>query len=145
MTTPLTAVGYGGSDWRETTVEDEVRAVSTAWDEALASNDAALVASFMSDDWVYVGSGGVTLKADIIGWIASGRLRHHSMSVVGVDRVVREGEAVVVTARKASSGVWDGVPYTADEWISEVYVRADGRWRCALSHKSVVAADLSGP
>ena len=126
------------------TVEDEVRAVSAAWDEALVGNDAALVASFMSDDWVYVGPSGPTSKADIIGWIASGRLRHHSMSVVGVDRVVSAGEAVVVTARKASSGLWDGVPYTADEWISEVYVQTDGRWRCVLSHKTAVAADLSG-
>jgi len=127
------------------TVEDEVRAVSAAWDEALVGNDAALVASFMSDDWVYVGPSGPTSKADIIGWIASGRLSHHSMAVVGVDRVVSAGGAVVVTAHKASSGLWDGVPYAADEWISEVYVQTDGRWRCVLSHKTAVAADLSGP
>lgn len=121
------------------TVEDEVRAVSAAWDEVLIGNDAPLVASFMTDDWVYVGPDGVTPRADIIGWIASGRLAHHSMTVVGDDRVVRVGDAVVVTARKASSGVWDGVPYTADEWISDVYVRTDGRWRCALSQKTGVA------
>ena len=61
------------------------------------------------------------------------------MTVVGADRVVRAGDAVLVTARKASSGVWDGVPYTADEWISEVYVHMDRRWRCALSQKTEVA------
>jgi ketosteroid isomerase-like protein len=121
------------------TVEDEVRTVSAAWDEALITNDAPLVASFMTDDWVYVGPDGVTPKADVIGWIASGRLAHHSMAAVGDDRVVRVGDAVVVTARKASSGAWDGVPYTTDEWISEVYVRTDGCWRCALSQKTGVA------
>jgi uncharacterized protein (TIGR02246 family) len=121
------------------TLEDEVRAVSAAWDEALIGNDATRVASFMTDDWVYVGPNGATPKADIIGWIASGRLTHHSMAVVGTDRVVRAGDAVLITARKASSGAWDGVLYTADEWISEVYVRTDGRWRCALSQKTEVA------
>jgi ketosteroid isomerase-like protein len=121
------------------TLEDEVRAVSAAWDEVLIGNDAPRVATFMTDDWVYVGPNGATPKADIIGWIASGRLTHHSMAVVGTDRVVRAGDAVLVTARKASSGAWDGVPYTADEWISEVYVRTDGRWRCALSQKTGVA------
>lgn len=121
------------------TREDEVRAVSAAWDEALIGNDAPRVASFMTDDWVYVGPSGATPKADIIGWIASGRLTHDSMAVVGTDRVVRAGDAVLVTARKASSGTWDGVPYTADEWISEVYVRTDGGWRCALSQKTGVA------
>ena len=118
--------------------EDEVRAVGAAWDEALVGNDAATVAGFMTDDWVYVGPNGVTSKSDIIDWIASGRLAHHSMAVVGADRVAQAGDAVVVTARKASSGTWDGAPYSADEWISEVYVRTDGRWRCALSQKTPV-------
>jgi ketosteroid isomerase-like protein len=118
------------------TPEDEVRAVSAVRDETLVGNDAALIASFMTDDWVYVGPDGATPKADIIGWIASGRLAHHSMTTVGADRVVRAGDAVLVTARKASSGTWDGVPYTADEWISEVYVRTDRGWRCAFSQKT---------
>jgi ketosteroid isomerase-like protein len=121
------------------TLEDDVRAVSAAWDEALVDNDAPQIASFMADDWVYVGPHGATPKADIIGWIASGRLTHHSMAVIGVDRVVRAGDAVLVTARKASSGTWDGVAYTADEWITEVYVRTNGRWRCALSQKTGIA------
>jgi ketosteroid isomerase-like protein len=123
------------------TVADEVRAVSAAWDEALIRNDAAQIASFMTDDWVYIGPDGATPKADIIGWIGSGRLAHHRMAVVGTDRVVRAGDAVLVTARKSSAGVWDGMPYTADEWISEVYIRTDGQWRCALSQKTAVAGD----
>ena len=118
------------------TVEAEVRAVSAAWDDALVGNDAARVAAFMTDDWVYVGPEGPTGKADLVEWIASGRLAHHSMTVVGEDRVVRAGDTVLVTARKASSGRWDGTPYTADEWISEVFVHVDGSWRCALSHKT---------
>jgi ketosteroid isomerase-like protein len=120
------------------TAEAEVRAVSMAWDEALVRNDASLVASFMTDDWVYVGPTGPTPKADIIGWIASGRLRHHRMTVVSADRIRRAGDTVLLTARKASSGAWDGVPYTADEWITEVYVRMNGSWRCTLSQKTAV-------
>ena len=118
------------------TVIDDVRAVSAAWDEALIRNDAPLVASFMTDDWVYMGPTGATPKADIIEWIASGRLAHHTMTVVGGERVALAGDTVLVTARKVSSGTWDGAPYTADEWISEVYVQTDGAWRCALSQKT---------
>jgi uncharacterized protein (TIGR02246 family) len=117
-------------------VEDEVRAVAAAWAEALVGNDAPTIASFMTDDWVYVGADGITSKADIIDWITTGRLTHHSMDVVGADRVAAAGDSVLVTARKSSSGTWDGVEYTANEWISEVYVRVDGLWRCALSHKT---------
>jgi ketosteroid isomerase-like protein len=121
------------------TVEDEVRAVSAAFDAALVRNDAAQVASYMTDEWVYVGPTGATAKAEIIGWIASGRLAHHTMTVVDGDRVARAGDAVLLTARKASSGTWDGEPYTADEWISEVYIQIDGAWRCAFSHKTAAA------
>jgi ketosteroid isomerase-like protein len=115
--------------------EDDVRATSAAMCEALIRNDASLVASFMTDDWVHVAATGVTTRADIIGWIASGRLAHHSVTVVS-ERLVRAGDAVLVTTRRASSGSWDGTPYTADEWVSDIYVKTDGRWRCALSHKT---------
>jgi hypothetical protein len=61
------------------------------------------------------------------------------MEARGTSRVARAGDAVVVTARKLSSGTWDGVPYEADEWISEVYARVGGRWRCVLSQKTAAA------
>jgi ketosteroid isomerase-like protein len=120
-------------------IEAEILAISAAWDAALIANDADGVASFMADDWVFVGPTGVTRKNELIGWIASGRLLHDTMDVVGVPRVADHGDVIVVTARKASSGSWDGKQYTADEWTSEVFVRKDGRWRCVLSHKA--AAD----
>ena len=58
------------------------------------------------------------------------------MQPVGPQRVAIHGDVAILTARKASSGTWDGAPYTADEWISEVFVRRDGRWTCVLSHKA---------
>jgi ketosteroid isomerase-like protein len=117
-------------------VEEEVRAFAAERDAALVGNDAALIASHMTDDWVYVDAGGVASKADVIGWIASGRLAHRTMKAVGGERVARIGDTVVVTARMASSGTWDGAPYTADEWISDVYVRVDGQWRAAFTQKT---------
>lgn len=116
--------------------EDEVRALSAAWDQALIANDPERVASFMTDDWVYIGPDGVTPKSDIIDWIASGRLRHDRMTSAGPEHVVHAGDTITLTARKASAGAWEGDPYTADEWITEVYVRTGNGWRCALSQKT---------
>ncbi|GAB2675629.1 nuclear transport factor 2 family protein [Kribbella swartbergensis] len=118
------------------TDEDEIRAVAAAFDEALVGNDADLVGSFMTDDWVYVGPDGMVAKSDLVGWIASGRLAHHTMTVVGAERLARVGDTFVLTARKASSGTWDGTTYTTEEWISDIYVRDNGRWRCAFSQKT---------
>ena len=121
-------------------IEDDILEISAAWDAALVANNAVAVASFMADDWVYVGPTGATPKADIVGWIASGRLAHHTMQMVAPARVAVHGDTAIVTARKASTGAWDGVAYAADEWISEVYVRHDGKWLCVLSQKCSTAA-----
>jgi ketosteroid isomerase-like protein len=118
--------------------EAELLAVSAAWDAALLDNDSDAVASFMADEWVFVSPSGITPKAELIGWIATGRLAHHTMEPVGLPRVALLGDVAILTARKTSSGTWEGASYTADEWISEVFVRRDGRWTCVLSHKATV-------
>ena len=116
--------------------EAELLAVSAAWDAALVDNDAGAVASFMADEWVFVSPSGITPKAELIEWIAMGRLAHHAMEPIGPQRVAIHGDMAILTARKASSGTWDGASYTADEWTSEVFLRRDGRWTCVLSHKA---------
>jgi ketosteroid isomerase-like protein len=117
------------------TVETDVLAVAAARHAALVTNDAEAVGDAMTDDWVYVGPTGATPKADLIGWIAAGDLAHHVMTTVGEPRVAAYGNTVIVTERVASTGAWKGAAYTADEWISDVYVRQGGRWLCALSQK----------
>ena len=117
-------------------VEDEVLAVSTAWDLALIGNDADDVASFMADDWVYVDPHGTTSKADVIGWIRSGRLRHDVMQPTGDVRIAVHGSTAVLTARKRSAGAWDGQTYAVVEWITEVYAQENGKWTCILSQKT---------
>jgi ketosteroid isomerase-like protein len=116
----------------------DIIALSAAWDTALTANDAEAVARFMADEWVYVGPRGATPKASIVGWIASGQLQHFTMQMLGEPRVVIHGDTALMTARKASSGSWDGKGYTTDEWLSEVYLRTGGRWLCVLSHRCAV-------
>lgn len=115
--------------------ETELLVMSAAWDAALVDNDAGAVEPFMADEWVFVSPSGITPKAELIAWIATGRLAHHAMESIGPPRVAIHGDMAILTARKASSGMWDGASYTADEWISEVFVRREGRWTCVLSHK----------
>ena len=112
--------------------------MSAAWDAALLTNDATAFAEFATDEWVFVSPVGLTPRSDIVDWIASGRLAHHTMQTIGAPRVIELGETVIVTARKASSGTWEGAAYAADELITEVFVRRDGSWRCVLSHKCPV-------
>ena len=117
-------------------VEDEIEAVIAEWDKALIANDAAAFSRFVTDDWIFVSGDGITTKADITGWIASGRLAHHSMRASGARRIAVFGQTVIVTQRSLSTGSWEGAAYSTDEWTSDVFVRVNGEWRCALSHKA---------
>jgi ketosteroid isomerase-like protein len=128
---------------RAETTEADILAVSAAWDAALVANDADAVASFMANEWVYVGETGATPKLDVVGWIATGRLVHDSMRMVSQPRIAAYGDAAILAVRKASTGSWDGTLYAADEWISEMYVRRHGRWLCVLSHKSPASGEVT--
>ncbi|MFC9688064.1 nuclear transport factor 2 family protein [Kribbella sp. NPDC056951] len=122
------------------TLEDEIRAAGAVADEALLTNDAELISTFFTDGWVFVSPSGITTKSELIGWIASGRLAHHTMATVGPERIAQVGDTVVVTARRASSGTWEGTPYATEEWITEILVRGmDDRWRAAFAHKCAVS------
>jgi ketosteroid isomerase-like protein len=140
LTSPRNSTGHAGdlAYGDVVTIDSAVLVVSAAWDAALVSNDAEAVAAFMADDWAYVGPTGAVPKADVVGWIASGQLAHHTMETIGDAHVAVYGDSAIVTARKQSSGAGNGVSYTADEWISEVFVRNDGRWLCVLSHECPV-------
>ena len=121
------------------TIETEIRAYGAALDAALVANDAPVIAPFFADEWIAVGPDGPTLsKANLIEWVATGRLAHHSMRTIGEPRIVAYGETAITTARRASTGTWEGVAYVADEWMTEVYVRRDGVWQCVITQKCPV-------
>jgi ketosteroid isomerase-like protein len=69
------------------------------WAEALVSNDAEQIGSFMSEDWVIVGENGMTNKPDFLSWISSGDLTHETMEMVGEARVKVYSDIAVLSAR----------------------------------------------
>ncbi|WP_026924216.1 nuclear transport factor 2 family protein [Glycomyces arizonensis] len=117
-------------------IETEVQAVAEGFDRALLANDAPRIADHFTDDWRYVGPDGMVAKTDLIEWIASGRLAHHTMEAAGPEHTVATQDALLVTCRRVSTGAWEGEPYTADEWITDLWVRSGETWRCAFSQKT---------
>jgi ketosteroid isomerase-like protein len=116
---------------------NEPRSLPAAMDAAFIANDAAALSALMADEWVYVMPMGPVPKADIVGRVASGALKHFSFQIVGQERAVEHGDTFIHTARKVSTGSWEGTDYSVDEWITQIWRRQpDGRWRCVLSHKN---------
>ena len=65
-----------------------------------------------------------------------------SMSTPGasITHAVMPDAPPKVTARGLNTGHFKGQPISADEWVTDVYRKVDGRWLCVLTHLTPVAA-----
>ena len=118
----------------------ELAQVEEAFNVAMISNDVSRIAACIADDWVLVTPEvGVVSRERILGVIASGDLSHDSMTK-DVRRVKVYGDIAVVTGRGRNTGCFKGQPIAADEWITDVYRRVDGRWLCVLTHLTPVVS-----
>jgi uncharacterized protein (TIGR02246 family) len=113
---------------------DELVALADAWSEAIVSDDADRIGAFMADDWVIVSWSGVTTREDFLSYVRSGVLGHSRMEGVGERRVRVYGDTAVLTVRVLSTAQYGGEDIDADEWTTDVFVRREGRWLCALTH-----------
>ena len=78
-------------------------------------------------------------RSRILQVIESGELCHDTMTK-DVGRVRVYGDVAVVTARGWNTGHFRGQRISADEWVTDVYRKVDGRWLCVLTHLTPVAA-----
>jgi ketosteroid isomerase-like protein len=114
--------------------EEELLALATAWADAIVANDAARIAAFVTDDWILVSETGISPGQEFLGLVESGALTHSAMAAVGETRVRIWGDTAVLTARVTNTAHYDGRRFDADEWTTDVFVRRNDRWRCAVSH-----------
>jgi ketosteroid isomerase-like protein len=123
----------------DTSVQKEVMAVATEWDQSMIGNDADAIGRYMADDWTIVGSdGSVGDKATFLGLVRSGVLTHDVMT--SEDTHVRiYGDTAVTLSRGVSGGTYQGQPFREVERVTCVFVRQEGRWQCVLTHLSRLA------
>jgi ketosteroid isomerase-like protein len=120
--------------------EEELLALATAWADAIVANDAARIAAFVTDDWILVSEAGISPGQEFLGLVESGALTHSAMAAVGETRVRIWGDTAVLTARVSNTAHYDGRRFDADEWTTDVFVRRNDRWRCAVSHYTPAVA-----
>jgi uncharacterized glyoxalase superfamily protein PhnB/ketosteroid isomerase-like protein len=102
------------------------------WATAIVANDPQAIGKFMAPDWVIVGGNGSTTRDAFLDLVASGQLTHAAMRF-DLQRVDTYGDTAVVTARGTNNGEFQGAPFVSDEWVSDVFVRQGGEWRCIHS------------
>ena len=117
----------------------ELSRVEEEFNRAMVSNDVTRISACVTDDWVLVTpEAGIVPRSRILHVIGSGELSHDSMTK-DVSRVRIYGDVAIVTARGRNTGQFRGQPISADEWVTDVYRKIDGRWVCVLTHLTPVA------
>jgi len=117
----------------------ELAGVEEDFNRAMVSNDIQRISACVADDWVLVTpEGGVIPGSRILHVIESGELSHDTMTK-DVGRVRVYADIAVVTARGRNTGQFRGQRISADEWVTDVYRKIDGRWLCVLTQLTPVA------
>src|SRR5687768_2795668 len=112
----------------------ELIELGSRWAEAMVSNDAAAIGSFMTDEWVIVSERGISTKQEFLSFVESGALTHSAFEMASDARVRQYGDTAVMTIRVTNTAHFGGQQFDADEWTSDVFVKRDGKWLCVLSH-----------
>lgn len=112
--------------------EDDLIQFGMRWDEAIVSNDVTEIDKFMSDDWIIIGSTGITSKSSFLDVIESGVLTHSRMTAEE-PRAKIYGNTGIVSSRGTSAGTWNGEPFELCEWQTSVFIKEQGEWKCVLT------------
>ena len=112
----------------------ELEAVEEAFNRAVVSNDVAKISVCISEDWVLVTpEAGPVPRERFLQAVEQGILSHDSMSK-DIGRIRVYGNVAVVTGRGRNTGMFKGAPISANEWVTDIYVKTDDRWICVLTH-----------
>lgn len=124
--------------------DPELEAAEQAFNAAMVSNNPAAIRECITEDWTLVTpERGPIPGAFILQLIRDGVLVHDTM-VKQTHHVGRTGDFATVTGRGQNTGSFQGAPISADEWITDVYCRTDGKWRCTLTHLTPVIERPAG-
>jgi ketosteroid isomerase-like protein len=105
-----------------------------AFNKAMISNDVEQISRCITDDWILVTpEAGPVPRSRILGVIGSGILSHATMTKVATHACVTE-DVAWVTGRGQNTGTFNGESIEADEYITDVYRKVNGEWRCMLTH-----------
>ena len=114
-------------------MEEELLKLEEQFAAAIVKNDPEAIGRFVTEDWVIINSdGGIIDKERFLGVIKSGALTHEMMESSDI-RVRVYGDSAVVTALTRTKGKFSGQDFSTHERATDVFVKLDGRWRCALS------------
>ncbi len=117
----------------DTKVEQALRNLVRAWDEAYVKGDAAILDRLLADEFAFVGG------PKKVEYLASFKSRPADLvdSAVSTDIQVQVyGDTAVLIGLDTISGKNKGQPYVVKWLYMDVWIRRGGRWQCVKTYAS---------
>lgn len=116
----------------------EFKKIEDNFNEAVISNKVDEIKKCITEDWVLIDSqGGIIPQAGFFKVLEDGLLSQATVTKE-ILRVKVYGDTALVTRRGQNTGMWQGQPMEADEWITNVYRKEHDKWLCVLTHLTPV-------
>ena len=116
------------------TAEEELLKLEKEFAEAIVRNDLEGIGRLVTDDWIIIDPNGeIVDRTRFFEVIKSGVLTHDMMESEDF-RVRVYGDSAVVTGVTRTKGKFMGQEFSTQERATDVFVKRDGRWQCALTH-----------
>ena len=134
----------GAPVWAEESVAEiqkQIAALDTAYQAAVAANDAEAMDRILADDFILVNGKGMTFtKADLLREAREKTVIYERQD--DSQQTVRVwGDTAVVTALLWLKGTREGQPIEKKLWFSDTYVRTKSGWRYAFGQASLPLPD----
>jgi len=122
----------------ELELKTKFQLIEDNFNKAVISNNIEEIKKCITSDWVLVDSqGGIIPQEGFFSVLEKGMLSHSSMTKE-VLRVKVYDHIAVVTGRGQNTGIWQGNPIEADEWVTDIYKRENDQWLCVMTHLTPV-------
>jgi uncharacterized protein (TIGR02246 family) len=113
--------------------DEEIATFVHRWAEAIVANDVEQIARFTTEDWVLVDKPGPITRDTFHAVVASGKLRHDTMTHDVLDIRRLAPDVAIVRTHGRNTGSFQGQPIEADEWTTDILIRSGDGWRCMLT------------
>ena len=116
-------------------IEKEIRAMETQWNDARAHADVAALDRMLADGWTVVhGDGTINTKAEYLADLKSGARKFDGGVDISDFTVRVYGDTAIAAGKSESKVTINGRPQGGSLRFTRVYVRRDGRWLMIATH-----------
>ena len=114
-----------------------IRALELKWTESYKQHSIDILSSLLADDFVItIEDGSIFSKAGYISHTADSTVRVQVAEMSDL-KVRMHGDTAIVTGAYHEKGESSGKPYEYHDRLTDVWMKAGGKWQVVASHYSV--------